>query len=379
MDYAPYFYYIPDVGVDLEWGRGPAPAAHAIDFLYEAYSDEQFRDERARIYSKVVELAGYLLSIQNLDETKLAYGGFKSRDDSIYYYSIDAMRCIPALLKTYDLTGSAKYFEAAKLAATFLFNMQHKPSEEGVHDKYYGGFAQAVTIDDEWVAQMWIIDLYGLVGLRMLYERTREMWYRRMMNDALGFYREGFENLYLYYSPKPYGDNAWHRVGIPENLIYDDDFSYALYGLYSYEGYSSTVKRVYEFINTIGPSPEYPEYNPQVCWSGYVDVVDRKPACEYYDSVTAGLLFPIRVAHDRASLEVSIKKISENLDNFMYWGIRFSDLSPVEKKKATETVSWLSLLFLRYTPVEWLPLVVGICAPILFGSATIAMRASEMA
>ena len=37
MDYAPYFYYIPGTGVDPEWGRGPAPAAHAIDFLYEAY------------------------------------------------------------------------------------------------------------------------------------------------------------------------------------------------------------------------------------------------------------------------------------------------------------------------------------------------------
>ena len=35
LDYAPYFYYIPGSGVDPEWGRGPAPAAHAIDFLYE--------------------------------------------------------------------------------------------------------------------------------------------------------------------------------------------------------------------------------------------------------------------------------------------------------------------------------------------------------
>jgi len=42
MDYAPYFYYIPGTGVDTEWGRGPAPAAHAIDFLAEAIQSSQF-------------------------------------------------------------------------------------------------------------------------------------------------------------------------------------------------------------------------------------------------------------------------------------------------------------------------------------------------
>jgi len=366
MDYAPYFYYIPQVGVDPEWGRGPAPASHAIDFLYEAYHDPQFNGEKTTIHKKIVELADYLLSIQCRDSEKLAYGGFQSKDGSTYYYSIDAMRAIPALLKAYDLTERAEYFDRAKLAGAFLYNMQHKPSELGQHERYYGGFAQAVTIENAWVVQMYIIDLYSVIGLKMLYDHTNDDQYRKMIDDALNFYRQGLEDFFLYYFPKPYGDNLWHRVGIPENLIYDDDFSYALYGLYQHEGWSKTVKDVYKFINSIGASVEHPEYDPQVCWSGYVDVVDRKPACEYYDSVTAGLLFPIRVAHDRTSLEVSIKKISENLDNFMYWGIRFSDLSPVEKKKATVTVSWISLLFLRYAPVEWPPIIIGAGAPIIF-------------
>ena len=351
MDYAPYFYYIPDVGVDVEWGRGIAPAAFAIDFLYEAYHDPQFEDRKTSIYNKIVDLADFILTQQCTDNAKLAYGGFRSTETSTHYYSIDAMRVIPALLKAYDLTGKVEYFDAVKLAGgTFLHNMQHKPSELGQHDKYYGGFAQAVTIEDAWIVQMWIIDLYGSIGLKMLYDRTKDETYKTMINDALNFYRNGFESYYLHYYPKPYGDNLWHRVGIPENLIYDDDFSYALYGLYHYEGWTTTVKTAYEFINSIGASPEYPEYDPQVCWAGYVDVVERKPACEYYDSVTSGVLFEIRSVHDVESLKVSIDKISENLENFMFWGTRFSDLSPVENKKAIITVSWIALMFLKYSP-----------------------------
>ena len=61
-----------------------------------------------------------------------------------------------------------------------------------------------------------------------------------------------------------------------KNLIYDDDFSYGLLGLHGYEGWSSSVNKVYEFISAIGASSEYPSYNPAICWAGYVDVVNRK-------------------------------------------------------------------------------------------------------
>jgi len=350
MDYAPYFYYIPGTGVDTEWGRGPAPAAHAIDFLYEAYHDEQFESEKINIYNKIVALADYILSIQCTDDTKLAYGGFQSKDGSSYYYSIDAMRAISALLKAYDLAGTSTYLDAAKLAGgTFLYNMQHKPSELGQHDKYYGGFAQAVTIADAWLLDMHIIDLYGLIGLKMLYDRTGEAKYQTMIDDAVNFYRNGFEELYSRYSPPPSGDGQWHRIGT-SNTVYDDDFGYALYGLFHHEGWSLTVKKVYEFINTIGPSADYPAYNSAVCWSGYVDVVARKVDCEYYDAVTAGILWRIRTGHDKSALEFSFNLVGSHQEDFMYWGVKFQDYSPVENKKATVTVSWLSLLFLNYSP-----------------------------
>jgi len=350
MDYAPYFYYIPGTGVDTEWGRGPAPAAHAIDFLYEAYFNGQFESEKTNIYNKIVAVANYLLSIQCTDDTKLAYGGFQSKDGSSYYYSIDAMRAIPALLKAYELAGTQAYLDAAKLAGgTFLYNMQQKPSQLGQHDKYYGGFAQAVTLAGAWLPEMQIIDLYGLIALKMLYERTGEAKYQTMIDDAVNFYRNGFEELYSRYSPPPSGDGQWHRIGT-SNTIYDDDFGYALSGLFHYEGWSLTVKKVYEFINTIGPSADYPAYNSAVCWSGYVDVVARKVDCEYYDAVTAGILGQIRTGHDKSALEFSFNLVSSHQEEFMFWGVKFEDCSPVENKKATVTISWLSLLFLNYSP-----------------------------
>jgi len=350
MDYAPYFYYIPGTGVDTEWGRGPAPAAHAIDFLAEAIQSVQFEDEKTGIYNKIVELADYLLSIQCTDDGKLAYGGFQSKDGSEHYYSIDAMRAIPALLKAYTLTGAITYLNAAKLAGeTFLYNMQHKPSELEVHDQYYGGFAQAVTIADEWLPEMHIIDLYGLIALKMLYDRTSETQIQTMIDDALDFYRSGFEALYSRYSPPPSGDGEWHRVGTSD-VIYDDDFGYALTGLFSYEGWSSTVKRVYEDINSIGPSADHPAYNPAVCWSGYVDVVAGKVDSNYYDAVTSGILWQLRSGHDKSAHQFSFNVISSHMEEFMYWGAKFSDYSPVENGKSTVTVSWLSRLFLNYRP-----------------------------
>lgn len=350
MDYAPYFYYIPGTGVDTEWGRGPAAAAHAIDFLAEAYQSSQFESEKTAIYNKIVEIADYLLYIQCTDDEKLAYGGFQSKDDSTDYYSIDALRAIPALLKAYTITGVAAYRDAATLAGgTFLYNMQHQPSVLAVHDKYYGGFAQAVTITDTWLPEMHIIDLYGLVALKMLHELTAETQYQAMIDDALEFYRSGFENLYSRYCPLPSGDSEWHRVG-DSDVIYDDDFGYALAGLFSYEGWTTTVKKVYESINGVGPSADHPAYCPEVCWSGYVDVVAGKVDSNYYDAVAAGILWQIRNGHDKSALEFSYNVISSHVEQFMYWGTKFNDYSAVENKKSVVTVSWLSLLFLNYSP-----------------------------
>ena len=351
MEHAPYTYVIPEVGPDTEWGKSVLAAAFSVDFLYEAYHTQQFTTERTSIHSKVEELADWILTQQCTDDKKLAYGGFKSTENSADYYSVDACRAIPSLLKAYELTGETSYLNSAKLAgATFLYNMQHKPSELGVHDKYYGGFARAVTETDAWLQQMDVECLYGLIGLKMLCDKDSENkeTYEGMMNDMVSFHRSAFEKLYLGFNPPPNGDGKWHRTGLNENEVYDDSFAYALLGLYSYEGWSITVQKVYEFLNTVNACGEHPAYNPAVCWAGYIDVVNRSPACDYYDAVTAGILWKIRKEHDKPSLWFSMKTVEKHQEEFMYWGVKQADFSPVEEKKAMATVCWLSLLHLNY-------------------------------
>jgi hypothetical protein len=350
IDYAPYVYVIPGSGPDPTWGRAAFAAAFAIDFLYEAYYDSQFAGKQTEIYNKIVSLADWILTQQNTDPAKEAYGGFQSTETSTYYYAVDACRAIPALVKAYRLTGTTGYLDAAKLAgATFLYNMQNRPSALGVHDQYYGGFARAVDVNDNWLPEIDVENLYGLLGLAMLIEEdpSNQNTYQTMMSDLVNFLRSGFEGFWLEYRPPPSGDGQWHRVGTNENEIYDDPFAYALLGLYDYEGWSLTVGKVYNFINTIRASAQYPAYNPAICWAGYIDV-NRFPASDYYDAVTAGILWKIRKNHDKSSFEFSMKIIDEHQDQFMYWGVKFADYSYEENKQATATVAWLSLLYLNY-------------------------------
>jgi hypothetical protein len=353
MDYAPYMYVVPGSGPDMEWGRAAFAAAYAVDFLFEAYFDPQFEARSSEIEAKIVELADWMLTQQCTDNEKQAGGGFKSTESSAQCYSVDACRTIPALLKAYELTTDAAYLNSAKLAAaTFLYSMQHKPSQLGVHDRYYGGFARAVTLSDEWQGQMDVECLYGLIALRMLCESdpANKDTYETMMLDATGFYRHGLEGTYVYFDPPPTGDAGWHRTGTDDGTVFDDVLAYALLGLYSHEGWSPTVQKTYAFINAIGASPAYPAYNPAVCWAGYIDVAARVPACDYYDCVTAGILSQIRRDHDKPAYAFSVKIIGKQPDAFMFWGAKHADYGFVENKQAMATVCWLGQLLLGYEP-----------------------------
>ena len=351
-----YTYYVAKNGKvedpDPSYGRGAFPAAFAIDFLYQAYSTSQFSNKQTEIKNKIIELADFILTQQCMDNTKKAYGGFKNAEAGTEYWSIDAGRSIPPLLKAYTLTSTVGYLDAAKLAGyTFLYNMQHQPSILGVHDKYYGGFARYVTIADAWSQPMNVEDLYDFIGLKMLaetYDTANKTSYETMMSDAVGFLRSGFEALYLWFDPKPSGDGEWHRVGINETEVYDDPMSFALLGLYTYEGWSLTCQRVYNSIQSIRASAQYPAYHPAICWPGYIDVVTRFPACSYYDAITSGILWKIRAAYDKPSFAFSMKVIEKYQEEFMNWGPLFTDYSPVTAQKAMANVSWLSLLFLNY-------------------------------
>ena len=352
-----YTYYVANngkvEGPDPSFGRGAFPAAFAIDFLYQAYSSSQFASNQATILAEITSLADFIVSQQCTNASKKAYGGFASAVGSTQYYSVDAARCIPSLLKAYALTNTASYLSAAILAGlTFLYNMQHQPSLLGIQDKYYGGFARYVDINDNWSRYMDVECLYGLIGLQMLaqtYDITNASIYQAVMSDAVSFLRSGFEQLYLWFDPKPSGDGKWHRVGTGETQVYDDPVSFALLGLYTYEGWSLTCQRVYNFIQTIRASAQYPAYNPAICWPGYIDVVSRFPACAYYDALTSGILWKIRAVHDKPSLALSMQIINKYQKEFLAsWGPVFTDYSPITAQKAMANTSWLAQLFLNY-------------------------------
>jgi hypothetical protein len=349
-------YYIANdgkvEGPDPAFKRGMFPAAFAIEFLSEAYSASQFSALQATILAKIVELADWLLTQQCTDPAKKAYGGFKNGEGSTEYWSIDAGRAIPALLKAYELTDDSDYLTAAKLAGyTFLYNMQHQPELLGVHDKYYGGFARNVKLDDSWSQLMLIEDLYDFIGLKILadtYDMDNAARYQAMMADAVGFLREGFEAFWLWFDPKPTGDGEWHRVGLNETEIYDDPFSFALLGLYTYESWSVTCQRVYNFMQSIRASGQYPAYWPEICWPGYMDVITRFPACAYYDALTTGILWKIRKERDPPSFKLAHDVVSKYGDEFLYWGPVFTDYSPITAQKAMANVTWLARMFLNY-------------------------------
>jgi hypothetical protein len=350
-----FTYYASKAAVvdhpDLTYGKGAFPAAFAIEFLCEAYSAVQFSAAKTTILAKVVELADWLLTQQCLNSALKAYGGFASAEGSTQYWSIDAGRVIPALLKAYTLTSDADYLEAAKLCGyTFLYNMQHGPLAAGAVDGYYGGLAQYVDTADEYGTAMMTEDLYCLIGLSMLAtsDSANADRYNAIMADMTAFYREGLEGLWLYFQPPPDGTGEWFRVGLNNTEVYDDPISFALLGLYTYEGWSVSCQRVYNFVQSIKASGQYPAYIPDVCWPGYIDVVSRFPACSYYDGVTIGILWKIRREHDLPGFKIAYDVAEKYADEFLNWGPIFSDFSPILAAKAMANVSWIGRMFLNY-------------------------------
>jgi hypothetical protein len=174
--------------------------------------------------------------------------------------------------------------------------------------------------------------------------------YETIMVEAVNFYRPGVEGLYLFFDPLPTGDGKWHRVGLSDDTIYDDSLAYALLGLYDNEGYSSTVQKTYEASNSIGASQLYPAYNQAICWAGYINVVTKTLACDYYDGVTSGILARIRKEHDKIAYDFSVKTINAHSNEFMFWGAKHADYGYLENTHAMATVCWLGQLLLDYEP-----------------------------
>jgi hypothetical protein len=198
---------------------------------------------------------------------------------------------------------------------------------------------------------MAVENLYCLIGLKMLadtYDVANASRYNQMMADAVAFLRDGLEALWLYFDPLPSGDGAWHRIGLNNTEVYDDPISFALLGLYYYESWSPSCQRVYNFVQSIKASGQYPAYWPEICWPGYLDVVTRFPACAYYDAITTGILWKIRKERDPPSFKLTHDVVAKYQDEFLNWGPLFTDYSPVTPAKAMANVSWIARMFINY-------------------------------
>ena len=345
IEHSPCWYFDSASGtVVSEWGTDAAPAAFTIEALLMAYRDPDFKTQKALILDKIIFLANYILTEQNTNPSTYAYGGFRSTDSSTWHYSIDAGRVLPALLKTYQLTGNSSYLDSAKKAVNFLYVMHHKPAQLGLMDAYYGGFAQVVTSDNAWVTRMYVVDLYLIVGLQEYFALTQNSTVLSMINDAVSFLDTGFQQCALYFNPKPYGDDLWHRYGAGERYVFEDNYGYALYGMYHYEGYSARVRTVYEFLNNI-KAPSYPNYDPNAAWAGYIDVVNQIIDVNYYDVVSMGILGNLRKSHDHEAYDLSVSIIIKQPETFLYWGVNY-DLVPITSWQSTVTAAWISQLLL---------------------------------
>jgi hypothetical protein len=64
--------------------------------------------------------------------------------------------------------------------------------------------------------------------------------------------------------------------------------------------------------------------------------------------VTAGILAALRRDHDKSAFEFSHTIVGKHADEFMFWGAKHADYSPVEDKQAMATVCWLSQMLLGY-------------------------------
>ena len=85
-----------------------------------------------------------------------------------------------------------------------------------------------------------------------------------------------------------------------------------LLGLYEVEGWSVNCQKVYNFLNNIKASAQYPAYNPAVCWAGYIDVISRFSAMRLLRRRHKRNPLQNPQNHDKPSLEFSIKIIGKH-------------------------------------------------------------------
>ena len=336
-----------------------------IIFLYNYYTKVS---EDADVLTKIQSLANFAISLQNTNEDEIGYGGYLVQEGGNRYYSIGAAFCGEAMIYAYRLTNDEKYLTSAKLAGDFLRKMQTPndlpfPFTNNVHRDdngdpvYYGAFAEFYdsrvnSIDNSLYTKM----LLAFRFLKEIYFETRDEKYIGWANDlSNSILREGLTNGSLYFRPKSFGGNGdgeWHGVKDREIHVYADSMTYALDGLYYYEGNSEIVNDAYKFFNSFTGGEKAPNYDPDICWAGYLKPSTRttgQDGSPYYDLVNIGLLMEYRKTHDVSAYEKSRNAVVANQDAFMYWATDMNYV-PINSEQATLAISYIANSLIQTDP-----------------------------
>jgi len=194
-------------------------------------------DQDERILENLPDWGNFLLSMQNSEQGRRAYGAFHY---SFYLDSQEKEQRFPVgtsalsiftLLRLYEITGEQKYLESAKLAGDWLMTMQ----KENGAIKSYGRYE-----DNKWLMGTKESLLYNgqvLSSLSKLYGATKEQKYYDTAERIAKYFTEkyGQEQGYIEgdYRKKNPISNSWVVMSLLDfyKVSHDDYYKNIIYEL----------------------------------------------------------------------------------------------------------------------------------------------------
>lgn len=283
-------------------GRTPGAACEAISF----FAADMRTSGNSASRAKAIESATWVMQLQA--RKGVVTGGVPSTPDlpspsNAFYYAIDAAFCGNAMLDMHAVTGDPRYAQSAHDFGTFILrsvrasrNFRADPLDDKAPCEYV---IQAPRRRPEWHCQHYVKNLVALPLLTKLERMNPGKGYGVAANKLRDALVPGLLGLWEYYEPDS-DTPGWRRIdgpyAEPNHFIYGDTIAYALAGLTAYEGASGEAQSVYARISkATSRSPSVARYSGRLAWAGYL-LADGSPdpLSAYYDTVTLGLLHPVR-------------------------------------------------------------------------------------
>lgn len=306
LTHAPYKQWDLATGTpNLGIGRTPGAACEAVSFLVKDWRVNRVPGSLA----KARELADWVAALQAADEALPIPGGVPSTPDlaapaSDYRYSIDAAFCGMSMLDLNNAVPNAKWRRSASGFGRFLLAMMRGGSglPAGHGDR---GLCESVIQTREgvaWNCRRYVKNLIALPFLAQLDRIQKTRSYAKAAAEVRATLVPGLTGFWEY-ADGPVTTPTWHRVEgphrEPNRFVFGDTLAYALKGLVAYEGVSPVTQSIYrEIVSSQGNSGRTQAYDPRIALAGYIIGGERAadPLSAYYDLVTLGLLYDVRLA-----------------------------------------------------------------------------------